>query len=843
MVDVIPLSEAVDVDASEIGNKAAGLAELLASGQRVPPGFCITTAVYRERVAQGSLSPRAQAAIISEFEKLTPPVAVRSSSPAEDRADASFAGQYTTILGVRSEAELLTAIEECWASVNSEAALAYRRDHETDATVPMAVLVQELVAATTSGVLFTMHPVTGNAGSIVVNANYGLGESVVSGKADPDTIVLDKGSARVLERNCGSKRVMTQLADDGVEDVPVPVSEQGIVCIDEEKLPVLFAAAREVEQHYDFPMDIEWAFAGDELYLLQARPVTTGAEAHYTWLLDEWARERGLVEAPDGLWSRGTPMSSLAVSPLYYSEMAAFFSDMFPQVARLHGGTGDRTKNFRYHRAFTYQSVGFESTANPSGAVVPLNITSSAWRANLRIAMRYPRSLAFWCNIDHYYRMWDQKWWPAIESKRPDYSSASMEQIRAFIDFVEAQRRERSIVAACGVGYAGDFLGLLAHVIEKWAPGFGEDTVGLLTSGLPDSLTHDENLELWELARAAASSSGLRTTIIAGDYDNLDSDPDGTRFLVAVDDFRRRRPHRGCSDRDLAQPRWGDSRNLLLRQVAVMLRLGGDADPRLAHARTEKKRQLLEAQILDRIGSGPVSSFRKWMFRRILRATQRYWMQRDNQRHSFDRYFYELRCAYRALGDRLCACGALPQVDDVFFLGKEEVYGGIDGTLSPHVLRRRAEWRREWWQVVSEEEPPIMLRGNQPYDPQGGESEPADLKGAGGAPGTGTGSVRVVRSLDQLEAVQDGEILVTQAIDPAWTPIFGIIGGVISEEGGMLSHATVLGREYGLPVVISAAGACSRLHTGMQVSIDGTAGTIHILSGDEVTTSEPAQAR
>jgi pyruvate,water dikinase len=193
-------------------------------------------------------------------------------------------------------------------------------------------------------------------------------------------------------------------------------------------------------------------------------------------------------------------------------------------------------------------------------------------------------------------------------------------------------------------------------------------------------------------------------------------------------------------------------------------------------------------------------------------------------------YFYELRRAYFALGARLVKDSVLSDQEIIFFAGKHEIYAYLDGDLSSERLRRRVEWRRSWWLRVKDEDPPSFLKGNLPFEPESEiERSGTDVVGMGGAPGIARGPVRLVRSLDQLGLIQQGDIVVTHAIDPAWTPVFGLIGGVISEEGGILSHATVLGREYGLPVIIGVARAASILNDGDTVEINGTTGAVRLL--------------
>ncbi|HET7335686.1 MAG TPA: PEP/pyruvate-binding domain-containing protein [Rhizomicrobium sp.] len=832
---IIPLREATPQQAPIIGNKAAGLANLIVAGFRVPNGFCVTTDVYSQWRRGGALSDEMRAELKRAFASVKPPLAVRSSSPAEDRADASFAGQYKTVLGVRTEDEFFAALETCWESTSSQGALAYRKVQGAEADVEMAVVVQQLIPATQAGVLFTLHPVTDRVDQIVVNANYGIGESVVSGRAEPDTYIASKASGEIVESTLGAKALVSRQTDRGVIEVENDPALRTEFCLSAGQVRELADVARKLEAHYDMPMDAEWAFEDGVLHLLQARPVTTGLEAYYTDLLDQWARDRGLEFDPEAIWARGSPLSGLPVSPLYYSEMAAFFSDMFPRVAQLHGAAAATRKSFRYFKGYTYSDVTFSSVADPSGEIQPISLFGPEWRSNVMLGLRYPATLAFWCNIGAYYRNWYGKWLPAIEAQRPDYATAKPHEIRKFIDFIEDQRRERSIFAALGVAYASNFLGLLMHLLERWTDDSAADTVGVLTSGVPDSLTHDENLEVGELADAATATQEVRELILKGAYAQLENSEDGRVFLQKLDAFRARRPHRGCSDRDLYQPRWGDDRKILLNQVASILSLSRRVDPHTAHARTAAKRIQREDEVLRQVGRGIFGPIRRAVFKRVMRATQRYWIYRDNQRHSFDRYFYELRNAYRALGERFVEDGALNAADDVFFAAKTEIYDHLDARLAADRLCARAKWRHDWWNRVKEQAPAPMLKGNLPHQRDAVKRDlgEGDFGGVGGAPGVVTGPVRLVETLAELGSVTDGDILVTHAIDPAWTPVFGIIGGVISEEGGILSHATVLGREYGLPVVIGVAGAASELKTGDMVEVDGTTGIVRRIQAED----------
>lgn len=826
---VIDLRDPRASDARTVGAKAASLHRLITMGFDVPSGFCLTASAFAARSESGSLDESLEREIEAACSAVPGPWAVRSSSVDEDQPDASYAGQYLTILGVSNVPGVIAAIRSCWESAQSSNVQAYQGSRDRAAAAPMCVLVQQMVDATSAGVLFSLHPVTERTDQVVVNANFGIGDSVVSGSIEPDTFVVEKATGARVEAVIGSKAKATRLVEGGVALQGLESDLRGRPSLSGPQLARLAEAARRLEEHHDHPIDAEFAFVGDALFLLQARPITAGSEAYYLGFLDDWTKPRGIDLDQDTVWVRGSPLSSLPVSPLYYSEMAPFFWDMYAELARIRG-TQAPGRLHRYFRGYTYTRADL-ADGSSGNSIEPLSPFSGQWMRNVVLSLRHPKDYAFWCNLRSYYRLWQNEWWPEIEQSRPRYEHATANDVVAFIEVIEAQRRRRSVHAAIGVAYASDFLGLLSFLMKRWLPEAGPEVVGALTGGLPNSFTHDENVALWRLGQIAARSESLRQAVLAKDPEAIGRCAGGGEFLAAVEDFRRQHPHRGCSDRDLIKPRWGDSQQLLLRHLASIVALGSQDSPEAAHARAEERRQEAERWVCERLRNAPFGWLRSRLFRRVLRATQQYWIQRDNQRHTFDRYFWELRCAYRALGRMLAEQGGLGTADDVFFCAKSELYAAIDGSLPLDRLRRRAEWRRHWWSRLTDADAPVRLRGNAPAAEGDAHLDPDARWGVGGSPGRASGPVRWISSLDELGQIRKGDILVTDAIDPAWTPVFGIIAGVISIEGGLLSHATILGREYGIPVVIGAARARA-LETGDLVTIDGSTGAV-TLDGDE----------
>ena len=280
--------EAVDL----VGSKAAGLQRLMRAGRRVPPGFVVTTAAYR-RVAGDvaadrrdsadawPLPPALVGAIGTAYERLVgpssaeqPAVAVRSSATLEDLPDAAFAGLYATGTGIRGVEEVLRWVQRCWASLYDPAAVAYRREHGfAEARAAMAVIVQRLIPAEVAGVAFTVDPVSGQRDRVVLNAAWGLGASVVDGLVEPDTFVVERNDLRIVSRTIGDKATRAGATPTAPREA-VPAEQRRQPTLDDPTISAIAELALRAEALWEQPVDVEWALANGQVWLLQSRPAT-----------------------------------------------------------------------------------------------------------------------------------------------------------------------------------------------------------------------------------------------------------------------------------------------------------------------------------------------------------------------------------------------------------------------------------------------------------------------------------------------------------------------------------------------------------------------------------------
>ena len=271
MREVVPLEQARD-DAV-FGSKAVGLGQAARDGLPLPPGVALSGSIV-EAVAAGE--ERAIRKVAKSVRSLPVPLAVRSSAVDEDGAEASFAGQHLTLLNIRSADDMSKALREIWWSANSDSAITYRQRVGLFTRPSVGVVVQSLLDVEVAGVMFTRNPITG-ADERVIEASWGLGEAVVAGRVIPDHYRVGR-SGEVLERRPGVKRLALRTVPEGgtvEEDVAPELVER--LCLDDGRLEQLNRLAGRCEQVYGPARDIEWAFAGGELYLLQCRAVTRAA--------------------------------------------------------------------------------------------------------------------------------------------------------------------------------------------------------------------------------------------------------------------------------------------------------------------------------------------------------------------------------------------------------------------------------------------------------------------------------------------------------------------------------------------------------------------------------------
>ncbi len=867
----IRLSDLSTCDTHTVGGKAANLNELMSAGFPVPEGLVIPVHEYERFMESHGLSEAVTAliqetdwsrgeslsivsgrikglitsappdrdlakGIVTELDRAGPGSlwAVRSSAIAEDRADASFAGQQDSYLNVRTE-DVPDMVRRCWASYWNERAMAYRNDSGmTHLEHGIAVVVQRMVGARSSGILFTVDPVRGRKDRMLIESSWGLGEAIASGIVTPDRFECDRASGEVLERTVSEKAKEVLLSDEGSVVRDVPLENRRVPSISDAEARLLADVGIRVEQHFGRPQDIEWAIEGDNVFILQSRPVTTvpGDEE----LL--WTRAYG-----DEYWADVT-------SPLFFSLLGAYLTDIVNhEGARIMGyknlTDGPLIKVHKGHVYFSSAVLEEVFTYNPkfSRTRELLNyfpesdqarIAAARTRilgrvvAELRVALLDTDGMI--TRTDKAYRKWASQFLEDMKRfDELDLRTLDDRQLRSEFDSMEKSLLKHYRLIRYGMVTHSIGMNLM---LKRWLTDWLDDRSGALysrlISGLPENRTIQTNIALAKLARLAKGDPDVLralTTLSSGEFIvRLRDDDRLGAYAAAFDSFIAEYGHRSHT-REIFFPRWKDDPTLV---VDVLRSLVGSSRLDLEELERRKIAERLEAEqeVLGRVSRLKWGFAKKVVFRTVMRYAQTYLVFRENQRFYLDHQILRQRRLFLEYGRRLKEQGILSDPTDVFFLSKEEVFdaagGHAQGNLGALACSRRKEF--DTYRNIL---PPKFLRGDREFDDTvsklGGSLR---ITGTSASPGIVTGTVRVVESIEQVSELLEGEILVTSNTDPGWTAVFSKLGGLITETGGILSHGAVVSREYGIPAVTAVMGARKMLRTGQRVTLDGNEGTI-----------------
>ncbi len=780
-------------DRAELGGKGASLARLMAAGLPVPDGFVVTVAAFRAYTGAGSMPEVVAAEIQAAYRALgAPPVAVRSSATTEDAADASYAGQHDSFLDVAGPGEVLTAVERCWASLHTERAAAYRARHGGN-EAGLAVVVQRMVDADAAGVLFTADPVTGDDSVIAINAAWGLGEVLVGGEVTPDAWVVERTTGRVRDRAI------------------VLRDQPGQTTLTDAQAERLAALGVRVEALDAQPVDIEWCRDGDDLLLVQARPITARTER------DPWNDSRG----GDFLWTNTNVGEAIpdVMTPATWSMVQVFMSDAMATASvppyrgwgRIGGrvylnvsvmmslsraaGVGERRFRTLTAEVFGQLPEDLEIPPVPAGRLTILRAIGPMAVHVLREARR------------------DMKVLDAYLVAHPDLC----DRRRAEVDRVE------------------DPWALAQLWIDTLNPEFHRVSwmlsAATRSSGASFVTTRMRLQRLLGEAGANALTSGLgggRAGQLAslGLLDGLDQ---LARGEIDRGRFNRRYGHRGPHEFEISLPRPAEDPDWIDRQLTLRAEPAGPGYADLL-AGQRQRREEAWAELERR------HPWQAKVLHRQLAVWTRIARDRERARSEVIRYFWVLR-AYVLRAGELTGLG-----DDIFFLDAAEIVRVLHGeTIGPRVI---AERRRAYAGYVALPPYPGLIRGRfDPYawaaDPDrrsdlfvAGERRPAaeTVRGFPGSAGVVEGVVRVLTDAADDDQVRSGEVLVTTVTNVGWTPLFPRLAAVVTDVGAPLSHAAIVARELGIPAVVGCGNATMRLRTGDRVRVDGSAGTVEVLA-------------
>jgi pyruvate,water dikinase len=896
------ISAGEDSPIQQIGGKAANLWQLRQVGQDVPPFYTLTAAAFqhvmalegidqatqalvaidnepeiiaaaakiRDAIANCDLPPELQHQVRNHHENVFAAeeyVAVRSSALDEDSAEKSFAGMHDSFLFVRGEREILRAIRHVWASAFNERAVVYRlRSGLPLGEIAVAVVVQKMINAARSGVIFTCNPGTNSVHQVVVSSLYGVGEGLVSAGLEADTFTVEKESLEISSEIVPKREQFVLNAEQGGlkrEDVPEALQVESSLN-DDEVRDVVRVAIR-VEQHFGRPQDIEFCFDHqNRLLLLQSRPVTNigenGPAAGHRLVWDN----SNIVESYSGVTS---PMTFSFIRRAYTIVYHCFAEVMgiSPSTVRANARTFENMlglfrgrvyynlqnwyrlihlfPGFQYNAQFMESMMGLKEKLDLDDAPLP----ASFWRrwfvelpALVRLLCRSalnfsrirPIVAQFEANFHEHYDRWSKL----------DFNRLRPHELMKLYYEMEDSLLWNWKAPIINDFYVMVYYGLLKKLCGKWC----HDDSGSLQNELICGEGGVESAEpakmLLRLANQAQKLPELRELITTRPPKELPeliaSDP---RFQAFQQEFSRYLELYGfrCMDElKLEEYSLRDHPHLVYQVLRNYLSLDDPSalDVEAMEAREQNVRREAEKKVQQSLRS---ISLKRIFFNAILRRARQGVKNRENMRFARTRIYGLLRELLRALGHNLADEGILENPQDVFYLTIDEVWDFVKGTAVTTDLGNLAKLRRQEFDSYRS---PECARPDERFETFGMVyhrnqfenhkqtvmvSEDGVLRGIGCSPGVISGEVIVIS--DPRDDVQlAGQILVAERTDPGWVPLYPAVSGLLIERGSILSHSAVVAREMGIPTIVGITGLIATLESGQHVTMDGSAGTVEL---------------
>lgn len=807
-------------------------------------------------------------------------VSVRSSATAEDLPGMSFAGQQDTYLNVSGLDNVLQHVKRCWASLWTDRAIAYRhRQGFRHEDVLLAVVVQEMFPSEVAGVMFTANPVTSNPNEIFLNTSWGLGEAIVSGKVNPDQYILNKKNLRIKDKKIHDKLVMTVRRQDGQgsDEVEVPDARRRAETLSDDKVKELGRIALGIEKHYGFPQDIEWGYANGRFAILQSREITA-ADLDFADGLEEWqtpAAKAGLTDER-WLWSRAYSDEAQTgpSTPFFYSIMQPGMT--VNRVNRLLFTDSTRALTYGFEEAFydipRFRWYGARAYFNLAWEKEHIRLLTPPFARTDELLWRFPvedrekiRRLPFnwvryiWVLVklhvtnprisltDSTYHLYEnlERWVAHAESlwDEIDLDSATPKEILAMYDraMVENgyEKNFKENIAMPFAVYMGTLQVLLQRLLERWCGDKDLQLYSQLLAGL-HSKTGEESVAVWNLSRTIRKSPTLMSLMknddVAAILAALDDSEDGRAFKADLQEFLKTYGHRGGKERDPYHHRWRHKPELVFHSIKPMLALDDGDSPMLREEQLHKRMRKTREDCIRKAGKSRLwfGPLRAAVVRWLIDLTQDYLYYRDFERFHNDTRLARPRDMVIGIARNFIQRGLMLESEDIFFLSREEIVAVDEGRMSAKDVAIRVRARRRVYDRYTHREPAKYVRGWSTFEDDEIPDDGKGLRGIAASAGTVTGRARVCRKLEEISKIQKGEILVTVATDPAWTTVFSIIAGVVVETGGVVAHAVMISREYGIPCVANLTQACELIPDGSLITVDGTNGRVIVHQEEKV---------
>ncbi len=759
-----------------IGAKAENLRFLIRHNLPVPASWICPWDLYLDYQSDGSAALERLRREVAGCLKPDSSYAVRSSANVEDDPGYSFAGQFDSYLDVRGFDGIVRAVESVWNGARSADVQTYLERHGTPPQhLKMAVIVQEMVQPQVAGVSFSRNPMTG-LNEVIVEAVKGSGAAIVQAGITPQRWVSKWG---------------TWLQKPDGEEIPLALIEQVV------------RQTKAISQAYGKPVDLEWVYDGTTLYWVQVREITALNVPIYS---DRIPREflPGIIKPL--IWSVNVPLVNGAWVRLFTELIGPNTLDPLSLAG-----------HFYYRAYFNMGTIGqiFELLGMPRETLelmLGLEVEGPekpSFRPSAKTYALLPKVLRFLVDKLRF----ERRLQPFLAEAKAGFENLSGAPAQAESEVELLDAIDRNYKLAQEAAYYNIVVPLMAMAFSRLLKGqlarAGVDFEAVdLTGGMPEMEQFDPTPHLARLhEHYRALDPALQALTAEGRYDELRGRQEAASLLEGVGRFLDRFGHLSDSGNDFSAKPWREDPGLVLAMVASYTQAG------------------VGSGLRQRFEDLDLPPARRTVARPLYHRARRYRLHREAVSSLYTYGYGRLRDYFLALGERLVRRGLLDSPDDLFYLYLDEVRSMVHDGDRPGIYRERVEHRKAEIEQVRDIALPGTIYGDKapPVEARVGR----DLQGIPTSRGHYTGPAKVLRGIQDLGKMEHGDVLVIPYSDVGWTPLFAKAGAVVAESGGILSHSSIIAREYGIPAVVSVPGACQVLD-GTMVTVDGYRGQVRI---------------